>query len=119
MVDHDGFAALPDLVADGGLDLEFPAGRKPERDLATHRAANPPILGDARDGGETHAGGTAHHFENARHRCDPLYGSDIRTELGRHCPAFNDSPRANASARPKLCREILRPEPKPRAALSG
>jgi hypothetical protein len=55
------------------------------RDLVTHRAANPPILGDARDGGEAHAGGTAHHFENARHRCDPLHGSDIRIELGRHC----------------------------------
>jgi hypothetical protein len=27
MVDHDGFAALSDLMADGGLDLEFPAGR--------------------------------------------------------------------------------------------
>ena len=84
MIDHDGFAALPDLVADGGFQFEFPAGHEAESDFVAHRAADPAVLGDARDGRKTHPGGATHHFKNARHRCDTLHGSDIGAEIGRH-----------------------------------
>ena len=43
-VDDHGLTALPDLVADRGLDLELAAGRQAERDLVAHRATNPSLL---------------------------------------------------------------------------
>jgi len=49
-----------------------------------HCAANPALLGDPRHGRKTHAGRSAHHFENARDRRDALHGSDVRAEVGRH-----------------------------------
>jgi hypothetical protein len=48
VIDNDGLMALPDLVADGGFDVEFRAGRQAERDLVAHRAADPALFGDAK-----------------------------------------------------------------------
>jgi len=70
VIDHHELAALPDLVADRGADLELAPGRKPEVDLVAHRAGDPAILGDACDGRKTHAGRAAAHFENGRDRVD-------------------------------------------------
>ena len=84
VVDDHGFVALPDFVAKGGLDLQLPAGHQAEFDFIAHRAANPPLLGDARHGGKTHAGRPAHHFQNARNRRDTLHGSYVRAEVGLH-----------------------------------
>ena len=80
----NGFVALPGLVAQGGFDLKLSAGHETELDFVAHRAANPPLLGDARHGGKTHAGRPAHHFQNARNRRHVLHGRDVRAEIGRH-----------------------------------
>src|SRR5712664_3788142 len=66
------------------VDLQLPAGHQAELDFIAHRAANPPLLGDARHGGKTHAGRSAHHFQNARNRRDTLHGSYVRAEVGLH-----------------------------------
>jgi hypothetical protein len=47
VVDDDGLVALPDLVADGGFDLKFPAGARPNSISVAHGTANPTLLGDA------------------------------------------------------------------------
>jgi hypothetical protein len=91
VVDHDGFVALPDLVADGGFDLKFPAGHQAELDFVSHGTADPPLLGDACYRGETHAGRAAYHFQNARNRCDTLHGGNIRAEVGSHHQPLNVS----------------------------
>src|SRR5471032_1299577 len=119
VVDHHRFAALPDLMADGGFDLEFPAGHKAKRDLVAHRATNPAVLGDACGGGEAHASGTAYHFKNARHRCDPLHGSDIRVELGRHCQPSTVVPVQTLAHASWRVEKSLQPEPKAQAALNA
>ena len=67
MIDHHQLAAGTDLVADGGLDLQFAAGLEAEGDIVLHRAAHPAIVGDPGDGGKAHAGGAADHFQNRVH----------------------------------------------------
>jgi hypothetical protein len=64
--------------------LKFPAGGQAEFNFVADRTANPPLLGDARHCGKTHAGRPADHFQNARNRRDNLHGSDICGEVGRH-----------------------------------
>ena len=105
IVDDDGFVVLPDLVAKGGFDHQFPTGYQAERDFVAYRAANPPVLSDARHGGETHAGRSADYFKNARDCRNTLHGSDIRAEVGRH-DQFSLRAQANASAGAITCREI-------------
>ncbi len=80
--------ALPDLVTNGGFDVEFAAGRQAERDLVAHGATDPALFGDARDGRETHAGRAADHFQNSRNRRDTLYGSNVRAVVGTLSCAF-------------------------------
>jgi hypothetical protein len=48
--------ALANLVADGRLEVQLPAGLQPEADLIEDGAGGPAIFGDARDGGEAHPG---------------------------------------------------------------
>ena len=70
MIDDHRLAMIADLVADRGFDLELAARLQAEGDLVAHRAGDPAVLGDPRDGGEAHAGGAADDFEDGRHRVD-------------------------------------------------
>lgn len=67
---HDRFARVPDLVADGRLDLELAAGGEPEADLVAHAAGDPAVLGDPGDRGKAHGGGAAHHLQDGRDGLD-------------------------------------------------
>jgi hypothetical protein len=118
IVDDDGFVVLPDLVAKGGFDHQFSAGYQAERDFVARCAANPALLGDARHGGETHAGRSADYFKNARDCRNTLHGSDIRAEVGRH-DQLSLRGVANASAGLTTCREIRHEELKQDPQLVG
>jgi len=81
VVDDDGFRGLCRSRGKGWSRPPAPRGHQAEFDFIAHRAANPPLLGDARHGGKTHAGRSAHHFQNARNRRDTLHGSYVRAEV--------------------------------------
>ncbi len=77
VVDDDGVAAGADRVADRRLDLQLAARLQAESDLVAHGAGDPAVLGDPRDGGETHARRAAANLENGRHRIDAPDQRDI------------------------------------------
>ncbi len=77
VVDDHRPAALPDLVADRGLDLELAAGLEPELDLVAHLAGDPAVLADPRHRGKAHAGRAAHDLENRGHDVDPRDRRDL------------------------------------------
>ncbi len=81
VIDRHRLAALAYLVADGGLDLELAAGLQAEPDFVVHRAADPPLFGDARDRGEPHAGDPADDIQDGRDGIDGADGIDVRPEI--------------------------------------
>ena len=83
IVDHHGFAALPDVVADGGAHREFAARREAEIDAVPHLADDPAILGDPCDGRKAHAGGATDDVKDHRHGLDPADRIDVGLEVVR------------------------------------
>jgi hypothetical protein len=77
VVDDDRLTALPDLVADRRLDLEFAPGLEPKLNFVEHRAGDPAILRHPGDRGEAHAGRAAHDLENLRDRIDARDRGDV------------------------------------------
>ncbi|MGY4597560.1 hypothetical protein ACVWXL_005306 [Bradyrhizobium sp. GM22.5] len=93
ILDDDRLAALPDLMADRGLNLELVTGFQPERKFVTRGTCDPPVLGDAGNGRKPHAGGPADHVEDGRDRSDPADLGYVALEI--HChSAWEHSPRA-------------------------
>src|ERR1700722_1622659 len=84
MVDDDRLAALPDLVANRALDLEFAARLQSEADVITDAASDPAIFGDARDCGKAHARHAAHDVEDRRDRLDAADGGYVSLERFAH-----------------------------------
>ena len=80
MVDDDRLAALSDLVAKRGFDLELAAGLQSEVDVIAHAAGDPSVLGDARNRSETHPRRSAHNAKNCRDRLDAADGGYILIE---------------------------------------
>src|SRR3954453_18203860 len=83
ILDDHRLAALPDLMADRGLDLELVTGLQPERKFVTRGTCDPPVPGDAGNGGKPHAGGPADHVEDGRNRSDPADLGYVALEI--HC----------------------------------
>ncbi len=84
VVDDDRFAALPDLVAEGGLDLELAACFQSKVDVIAHAARDPSILGDARDRSETHARRATDDVEDRRNRLHAADGGNVLLERLAH-----------------------------------
>ena len=100
-----GFAAVADLVADGGLDLQLAARLQPEFDLVAHRAGDPAILGDARDRGEAHAGGAADHLQDRGHGVESCDRRDfsLGIKLLQCWKSLQVSDQANTSRTRRFC----------------
>jgi len=73
IVDNDRLEALPDFMANRGVDLQFAAGRQTEVDLVQYATGNPTVLGDSGHGGESHAGYAAYNIKDCG---DRLYAAD-------------------------------------------
>src|SRR3954452_1173847 len=83
IVDDNSLTALPNLMADRGLDLELVTGLQPERKFVTRGTCDPPVLGDARNGRKPHTGGPADHVEDGRDRSDSADLGYVALEI--HC----------------------------------
>ena len=77
MVDNDGLPGAPDLVEDGGLDLELAARLKSELNVIENRAGDPSVLGHARDRGKAHPRRAADDVENCRNGVDARDRVDV------------------------------------------
>ena len=82
VIDDNRSAAVTNFVADGGLNVEFPAWREPEGDLVANSTGNPTVFGNSRDGGESHPGCATDDFQNGRHRVDPGNRRDVGRQGG-------------------------------------
>src|SRR5271168_1432832 len=60
VVDHHGVKMLTNLVADGGLELEFVSWSEAERDLIPHGAGDPAFIGYTSYGRKPHPRSAAH-----------------------------------------------------------
>src|SRR5271169_1674146 len=86
VIDDDSFVTLPDFVADGRFDLQLAARMETKRDLIADAARDPAVLGNSRDGSESHTGRPAHHFEDRRHRYDAADGVNIGLKVVQGAP---------------------------------
>ena len=64
MIYHYSFTALPDLVTDGGLDLQLVAWFETELDVVGELARDPTILGDSRNRDKAHVSDASHFGQN-------------------------------------------------------
>jgi hypothetical protein len=86
-INHHGFMAGADLVADGGFDLQLAAWSQAEIDVVEHAADDPAIFGNASDRRKAHAGGTADDIENGRNGIDTRDDVNVVLEIVCHvCP---------------------------------
>lgn len=83
--------ALPDFMADGGFHLQFPTGNQAKLDFVTNRAADPPLVGDARDSRKAHSRGAANDFQNFRNGIDTLNRVNIGLTYAVHTNSTNAS----------------------------
>src|SRR3954454_20520152 len=88
IVDDNSLTALPDLMADRGLDLELVTGLQPERKFVTRGTCDPAVLGDAGNGRKPHAGGPADHVEDGRDRSDSADLGYVALEI--HCHSASE-----------------------------
>ncbi|MGY4326253.1 hypothetical protein ACVWWG_000667 [Bradyrhizobium sp. LB7.2] len=94
ILDDDRLTALPDLMADRGLDLELVTGFQPERKFVTRGTGDPPVLRDAGNGRKSHAGGPADHVQDGRDRRDSADLGYVALEI--HCRSASEhSPRGD------------------------
>src|ERR1700722_13331911 len=91
MVDYHRLPALPDLMANRGLDLEFAAWLQPKVNVVAHAASNPSILGDACDGGKPHARRATHDVEDRRNRLDAADRGNVLLERFAHAHGVRSS----------------------------
>ena len=70
IIDDHKLAAVADLIANRGLNLQFTARLETERDLIAYSAGDPTIFGYPRHRRETQTRGAAHDFKNRRHGVD-------------------------------------------------
>jgi hypothetical protein len=84
MINDDFCPCLPDLVTDGGLELQLTAGPEAELDAIAYGTGNPPILSHPGNGRKAHAGGTADDLQDGRHGLDAVDGGKIRLKVSRH-----------------------------------
>src|ERR1700691_176914 len=84
VTDHDGFAALPDFMTDGRLDLQFAPRLQAKVDLIEDTARHPIALGHASDGCETHAARPRDSIENRWYGRNPANALDVFLKVVRH-----------------------------------
>jgi hypothetical protein len=77
VIDHDGPATLPNLIADRGFHLEFASWLESEIYFIQNAAGDPPVFGDAGNGGKSHSCCTADYFKNGGNGIYPAYFFDV------------------------------------------
>ena len=66
ILDDDLLPALPNLIAEGGLDIQLAFRSQAKADIVTYRAGDPACFSHPRNGGEAHAGGAADDIQQNR-----------------------------------------------------
>ena len=88
LVESDGGAAFPDLMAERRLDGQFAAHRQAELNLILHRAGEPAVRADMGDDGVSHAGRAQADLQDGRHIGQGGHGGQgvkpIRGKSERH-----------------------------------
>jgi hypothetical protein len=95
VVDIDGWASRPDLVADRRCDVELAAGLQSEMDFVAGGAGNPTVLRDPGNGGKTHTRRAADHIEdygNSFNSADRVQACPI---VLLHCPCMAATSRSS------------------------